>query len=279
MAEREFHDAFSVRPFPFDFVRQKFGSSLAASLRQLELEGPQMPHSNFETALNVILVWCGARTASLPAWTYCDMPRVVEFVDGLNKLSSQVPTKMIDEVVILERPQVYCDGEEVRQALIARKNSSRVRWRADSPVGDDQIGRELDMYDLNVQLFAGGFIMGQDGFSIWEVGSESLLYVEAWREDFMSPAQLQDFLMHCERMVSGWNSAMEKLGLVYRFYGSMDCGRLVVPWHEAVRTKTLCGKEFLGCDSRANEYGGRVNVRAPSVRRHDPVGHSISAAA
>jgi len=279
MTQSDVVDSCSPRPFPFEFVRQKFGSSLAASLRQLELEGPPIPHTNFAAALNAVLVWCGARTASLPVWAYCHMPRVAEFVDSLNKISAQAPTKMIDEVVILERPQVYSDGEEIQQELIVRKNSRRVRWYTDGPVGDDQIGRELDMYDLNVRLFAEGYIMGQDGFSIWEVGSESLLYVEAWREDFMTPVQLRDFLVHCERMVSVWNSAMEKLGLVYRFYGSMDWGRLEVPWSEAVKTKKLCGKEFLGCESRAKEYGGRLNTRLPPVRGHGGVGQSVSAAA
>lgn len=282
MADRDLHDTFQPRSFPFEFARQKIGSSLAASLRQLELEAPPAPHSNFGTAINVVLVWCGARTASLPAWNYCDMSRVVEFIDNLNKISTQVSTKMIEDVVILERPQVYRNGERSQQELIARKNSHRILWRADGPIGDDQIGRELDMFDLNVDLFAGGYIMGKEGFSIWEVATETLLYAEAWREDCMSPAQLKEFIVHCERMVSVWNSSMEKLGLPYRFYGSLDWGRREVAWSEAVRTKRLCGKEFIGCDSRAKDYGGgggRVNIRIPSVRRHGPVGQSVSAAA
>jgi hypothetical protein len=43
---------------------------------------------------------------------------------------------------------------------------------------------------------------------------------------------------------------MESLGLPYRVYGTMDWRRRDIPWHEAVNTKRVCGKEFLGIDRR-----------------------------
>ena len=109
------------------------------------------------------------------------------------------------------------------------------------------------MYHRNADLFAAGHKLRDTTFSIWEVGSDVLLYAEAWCEDLLSQSQLREFLAHCQKRLALWNSAMEKLGLTYRFYGTMDWRRSEVPWHDAEKTKRICGKEFLGVDTRHEE--------------------------
>jgi hypothetical protein len=123
--------------------------------------------------------------------------------------------------------------------------------------------------------------LAETAFSIWEVGTEALLYAEAWSKDFLSPSQLQEFIEHCEKRVSLWNSAMENMGLTYRFYGTMDWSRCETPFHEAKKTKEFCGKEFLGVDRRGKEYGSRVNVNnnIPPLTREGSMGRSVSAIA
>jgi hypothetical protein len=281
MAERELYNSRHYKPFPFEFVSSSFAQSLAPILRKLEQEDVCEPHANFVTALNTILVWSGARTATLPSWNYCDQARLVEFVNYLNTLSRQVPAwaGTIDELIILHRPQIYRSGDGIQQELITRQNCKRVRLTTDPPVGDDEIGRELDMYYPNADNFAAGYDLGETAFSIWEVGSDALLYAEAWSEDFLAPMQIREFIVHCEKRISLWNSAMEKLGLVYRFYGTMDWKRSEIPFHEAVKTKRFCGKEFLGVDSRGKEYGARVNIKFSSRERQGSVGRSVSATA
>ena len=281
MAERELYNDRHAKVFPYDFVSSSFAQPLGTILRQLEQDDVLEPHANFVTALNTILVWSGARTATLPSWNYCDTNRVLELVNYLNGLSRKVPpwAGTIEELVILHRPQIYRTGDGIQQELITRRNCPRVRLTTEPPVGDDEIGRELDMYYPNADHFAAGYELGETAFSVWEVGSDALLYAEAWSEDFLSPMQLQEFLVHCEKRISLWNSAMEKLGLTYRFYGTMDWRRSEIPFHEAVKTKRFCGKEFLGVDSRGKGYGARVNNKFTPLTRQGSVGRSVSATA
>ena len=133
------------------------------------------------------------------------------------------------------------------------------------PVEDDEIGRELDMYPPNCDFFVGGYELGETAFSIWEVGTEALLYAEAWSVDLLTPDQLQEFLVHCEKRVNLWNAAMEKLGLKYRFYGTMDWKRSDLPDHSAVKTKKFYGKEYLGAKCRGPEF--QFTQRKSTLRR------------
>ena len=227
MAERELYQNLRAPPFPFDFVRSKFGHRLATILRQFEEEDIYEHHPNFVTALSTVLVWTGARTATLPYWEYCDLSAFNKFMGHLNELSRKVPACVgtIKEVIVVQRPQVYRSGSGIQQRMVTRKNSQRVRLTTEPPVGDDEIGRELDMYHPNVDFFTAGKVLGDSVFSVWEVGSEVSLYAEAWREDFLSQSQLEEFVTHCEKRLALWNSAMENLGLTYRFYGTMDWKR------------------------------------------------------
>ena len=281
MAERELYNNRHAKQFPFEYISSRWGSLLAAKLQKIEQNDKLEPHANFVTALNILLVWSCARTATLPSWEYCDTDVVLDIINHLSKWSKEIPSKVasVDEVIIVHRPQIYRSGDGIQQELITRRNCTRVRVTTEPPVGDEEIGRELDMYYPNADHFASGCELGDTAFSIWEAGSDVLLYAEAWSEDFLSPTELQKFLVHCEKRLWLWNSAMEKLGLTYRFYGTMDWKRSEIPWHEAEKTKRICGKEFLGVGVRGNEYGARVNYKAPLVRRQGSVGRSISAAA
>ena len=282
MAEKESCQNLQATPFPFDFVRSKFGPDLATILHQFEQEDTYDPHANFVTALNTVLVWTGARTATLPSWEFCDPNIFVEFMTHLNKLSRQVPARVgtIDEVIIVRRSQIYRSGGGTQQEMVTRRNCNRVRLTTEPPVGDDEIGRELDMYYANVDFFTNTVELPDTAFSIWEVGSEVLLYAEAWRENVLTPSQLAEFLALCEERLALWNSAMEMLDLTYRFYGTMDWSRSKVPWHEADKTKRLCGKEFLGVATRGKDSGVRVHFKFPSITHRAPgMQRSIFAAA
>jgi hypothetical protein len=92
------------------------------------------------------------------------------------------------------------------------------------PVGDEEIGLELDMYPANVKYFGSIPIDGvsEEGFSIWEAGADALLCAEVWSVKWLSESQLVKFFEVCEERVSVSNSTMEELGLVYRVYGTMD---------------------------------------------------------
>jgi hypothetical protein len=112
------------------------------------------------------------------------------------------------------------------------------------------------MYPRNAEHFAAGLLEGETGtaFSIWEAGSDVLLYAERWSEALLSQLEVQEFIVHCEKRVALWNSSMESLGLPYRVYGTMDWKHSEVPWHEAVNTKRLFGKEYIGIDRRGMDH-------------------------
>jgi len=286
MAERELYGNRNAKQFPFETVRSNFGAQLATKLSSIEREDIFEPHTKFVTALNCVLVWTHARTATLPTWETPNIREAKELVDLLSKWSRQLAwTGQIDEVIIVPRRQVYRCGGETEQGLIARRNCPRVRLDPEPPIRDDELGRELDMYPRNADQFATGLIEEADtAFSIWEAGSDVLLYAEGWSEDHLSPSELQEFIVHCEKRLALWNSSMESLGLSYRFYGTMDWRRSEVPWHEAVNTKRLCGKEFLGVDRREKdvfdaESRGKECCPCIGIARHDSVGRSVSATA
>jgi hypothetical protein len=264
MAEQELYNNPSAAPFPFDSIRHEHRSSIAKVLQTFELEDTITPHATFVTALNSVLVWTGARTATLPAWSYmANQACVVNFLQHLNECSKYLPK--VQQIIVLNRPQLYRSGDGIEQGLIVRQHNHRVRYSVDRPVKDDEIGRELDMYPPNCDFFVGGYELGETAFSIWEVGTEALLYAEAWRDDLLTPDQLQEFLVHCEKRVNLWNATMEKLGFKYRFYGTMDWNRSDLPCHSAVKTKKFCGKEYLGAKCRGPEF--QFTQRKSTLRR------------
>ena len=158
------------------------------------------------------VVWTGARTASLPQWDYCEKARVDTFIRYLNKESRRIQKHRchVQELFVLYRSHIYSSGEVVEQGTVVRCKNPRVRPTSDPPINDAEIGRELDMYPLNADQFASEHELG-DSFTIWEVGSDSLLYAERWSRNLLSHTQLQVFLVHCEKRVALWNEAMEKL--------------------------------------------------------------------
>jgi hypothetical protein len=280
MVERDLYNNSKISTFPFDFVRESMHTAnLERILRNFEFEEQSEPLSNFVTAINSVLVWTGARTASLPAWNYCDEDSISDFIKYLNKTSSEVPAHNgpVPEVIILHRPQVYRSGDGIEQGLVTRLNNPRVRFTTDPPVGDDEIGRELDMYPPNADNFAWASDCTHTAFSIWEIGSEALLYAEAWCEDLLSPTQLEEFLASCEKRIRMWNAAMEKLGLSYRFYGTMDWNRSELCYHKAEMTKRLFGREFIGADKRGEGYRG-VSPKVQSIQPRAFI-RSVTAAA
>lgn len=212
MAERELYSNKSAVDFPFKLVSAEVRLKLAKFLRKFDTEDTSKPHANFVTTLNSTLVWTGARTASLPQWDYCEKARVDTFIRYLNKESRRIQKHRchVQELFVLYRSHIYSSGEVVEQGTVVRCKNPRVRPTSDPPINDAEIGRELDMYPLNADQFASEHELG-DSFTIWEVGSDSLLYAERWSRNLLSHTQLQVFLVHCEKRVALWNEAMEKL--------------------------------------------------------------------
>lgn len=239
--------------FPFEAIRPEHRANIAIALQTLEVEDTVTPHATFVTALNAVLVWTGARTATLPAWSYMtNQTKIVNFIEYLNQSSNYLPK--VQKVTILNRPQRYRTGDGVEQSLIVRQNNPRVRFDLNRPVRDDEIGRELDMYPPNCDFFVEGYEMGETAFSIWEVGTETLLYAEAFSDKLLSPKQMDEFIVHCENRIALWNGAMESLGLSYRFYGTMDWKRSDTKYHGSAKTKKFCGKEYLGANCRGTTF-------------------------
>ena len=273
------------KQFPFHIVRTSFGSQLAATLSKIEREDQFEPHTQFVTALNCVLVWTRARTATLPTWDSPNEHKTIELLGHLSEWSRDLSwTGQIDEVIIVPRRQIYRSGGETKQRLIARRNCPRVRFEMEPPIRDDELGRELDMYPRNAEQFAAGLLDGETTFSIWEAGSEVLLYAETWSEDLLSHWEAQEFFVHCEKLVAPWNSSMESLGLPYRFYGTMDWKRSEVPWHKAVKTKKFFGKAFIGVDRRGKddfdvEPRGKDFRQCMWTERHGSIGLSASVSA
>jgi hypothetical protein len=241
--------------FPYTAIRSNFGCKLAAKLEELEQEDHLEPHATFATVINTTLVWMGARTATLPSWSHCSKPRIVEFINVLNECSQEIDHSLgqPDELYILHRQQICHSGEEVVQSLITRRNCPRIHSATNIPIDDGVIGLELDMYLPNVRFFVSSDPRNPPAFSVWEAGSDVLLFVEVWSEATLSPHQLEEFRDFCERRLCLWNSAMEKLGLRYRFYGTMDWKVSEIPLCEAVETMRFSGKQFMGVNKRAPE--------------------------
>lgn len=243
-----------------DFQPSTFSAALASYLGIIEQEDTTDTRANFVTALNAVLVWSGARTATLPSWDYCDPSCVIEFVINLNRLCQHLPASVgtFEELIILPRLQIYRTGLVVNQEIIARRNCPGVRMTKYPPIRDDEVGRELDMYPPNVDYFVSTFDIAENAFSVWEAGADVLLFAEVFSPENLSPPQLQYFLQHCEETISRWNSAMERMGLVYRVYGTMDWCRSDVPFEQAEKTMQYFGKAFIGTDRRVNEYSAHV---------------------
>jgi hypothetical protein len=120
MAERELYNNLNSPAFPFAFVRQNHTRRLAAILCKFEEQLELKPLSNFVTAINTILVWAGARPASLPDWNYCNEEGIAKFIKYLNQISTEIPKNLGPpvDVIILQRPQVYRSGDVIGQRLI-----------------------------------------------------------------------------------------------------------------------------------------------------------------
>lgn len=231
-----------------NLVQRYHAGGIAAMLCDFEYNCE--PHGTFVTALNCLLVWTGARPATLPAWKYCSRNNITDFIKYLNGVSQQLHQPRPAEVIICERPQKYRSGEITVQRLVTLRGKPGISFDSKSHVEDEQIGRELGMYPPNARLFAEGHDLSQMAFSIWEAGLDALIYAEAWDEDLLTDAQRQEFLRRCQDVVHLWNETMKGLGLEYRFYGTMDWRRREVPFHEAKNTLRFYGKTHLGYESR-----------------------------
>jgi hypothetical protein len=133
-AEKELDDNQNPHLFPFEYVRSKLGTSISKMLLEFEHEGEA--NQNYATALNTVLVWAGARNASLPSWIYCDEQRIREFMNHLNQISQQIPSNLrsIPDVTIVKRLQRYLSGKIGQLGLITRMDNPRIRILLDSPV-------------------------------------------------------------------------------------------------------------------------------------------------
>lgn len=230
--------------FPFDVIRTIYGPTLAAILRKFDENDKHYPYANFITVLNTVLVWTGARNATYPPWKFCNkIDDIHNFINQLTNISKRSFLK-IDELHILKRPQIYITKEITSSEFIIRRNSSQVRWAKDPPIGDYEIGKELDMYIPNIQHFATRRVHGNIAFCVYEVGKMALLYSEVSYLDRLTPIQLEEFIAYCEKRLTIWNNAMKKLDLIYRFIGTMNCKAR--PFFDMETTKEICGREFFG---------------------------------
>lgn len=256
---------YNAEKFPFEFVRSHFAGTLSAALRKLEEHDNREPHAEFAAGLNAILVWSRVRTVTIPSWEYfkndsseegSEKRGISELVNKLNMLSRQFPVRAgtIEDVAIMKRPQIWRCGQRVKQTFIARRNCARVRL---TTVGDREIGLELDMYPPNIKYFESLEGASEMGFSIYEAGSNALMFAEVCSMEVLSQSEIKEFRHVCEERVSRWNRAMEKLGLIYRFYGTMDWSVVETHFDEdkVELTRRWFGKEFVGTQDRANEKG------------------------
>ena len=172
-------------------VQKYHAADIASLLRQFEDD--RKPHFTFTTALNCLLVWAGARPATLPAWNYCNEHKVYNFITRLNAISDQLLQPRPAEIIVCERPQMYRSGGITQQRLITLRGHPDISFDPEPPIEDDQIGRELGMYPPNTLLFAKGQDPRQMTFSVWEAGLDALVYAEAWDEHRLTDAECQEF--------------------------------------------------------------------------------------
>jgi hypothetical protein len=253
MAQSLVNNDYNSTRFPFEFVSSEFGGALTVLLRHFEENDVTDSKAELAAALNTVLVWSCARTATLPLWEYFRTNEVTKLINILNKWSGRVPRSAgtIEDVEIIHRPQIYRCGDGINQDMIARRNCERVRVTTEPPVGDAEIGLELDMYPANVEYFESMNGSSESVFSIWEAGRDVLLYAEVFSVEWLSERQkLGEFLEVCEERVSSWNRTMEKLGLVYRVYGTMDWCLGSEEGYKAANSLALFGKRFLGVGAR-----------------------------
>ena len=198
MAQNFVNNNYNSTQFPFEFVSSEFGGALGRLLRCFEEEDVTEAQPEFVAALNTVLVWSGARTATLPSWEYFQPNKLMKLIKQLNKWSQRVPQSAgtIRDVVVIRRRQIYRCGNGIQQEMIARQNCGRVRVTSEAPVTDEEIGLEMDMYPANVKYFVNLQFdeVSEKGFSIWEVGTNVLLYAEAWSVRWLSESELLEFL-------------------------------------------------------------------------------------
>jgi hypothetical protein len=199
------------------------------------------------------------------------LAQILELISFFNRIGQQLPKSdgSIEQLVILQRRQRHRDGTIVPQRIIVHQNNRRVRFMLWPPVDDAEIGRDLDMYPPNADYFACRLHdFGYMTFSIWEACNHALFYAETWNENFLSDQECAQFLCYCKEKVKLWNTAMEKLGLVYRFYGTMETN---VAGKEVRMTEKYFGRTGVGCHTRATVEGTlplkATDSRFPSERR------------
>lgn len=253
MTENSLHNDTSSRAFPFETICNKVAQSLADELQKLERLDSSEPRSGFAAALNTVLVWCGARNTALPPWSTLDADRAYDFIDFLNKLPERCAMHggHIDKIFVLQQLQTNNVGLELELGFIVRRNNPRIIRALSSPISEQDTGRALEMYNLNVYYFANGNDNSDKVFSIWESGSGALLYAEIWNPDRLTSKELQEFLKHCEKKVNAWNTAMENLGLIYRFHGSLERFFPDSPWEREDITSAFYVESFFGVKQRA----------------------------
>jgi hypothetical protein len=125
--ERALYHNINAPTFPFDFVRITWGPLLLSFLRPLETTPQSEPLPDFVTAINLVHVWAGVRTAALPDWRTCS-PLVRRFLEFLNAISSNLPQHLppVPQVVPLLRRQQYRSGETGTNTLLTRLKNIRV---------------------------------------------------------------------------------------------------------------------------------------------------------
>jgi hypothetical protein len=140
---------------------------------------PTIRHSiRSSTALCVILVWVGARTATFPPSSKASQRiQILDLVNFSNEIGQQLPGS-IEQLVFLQRLQQYPNGEIVTQGIIVRQNNPRIRFAYLPPVNDTEIGRDLDMYPPNVDHWTDGICESDMVFSIYEADTHAALEQE-----------------------------------------------------------------------------------------------------
>ena len=238
MTEGISHNHVSSSEFPFDFARPKLSSVsilLRNFYRKVEVQSKDNPnseteleaHVNFATALNTVLVWCGARPTTSPQWRYCSKAQIYNLINLLNYISREIPNHYdnVSDLMILERPFVILPGSIIKDSVVTRRDNPQVRFTTDPPIEHRDSGRELGMFWPNVDNFSRTFNTEKSlrsEFSIYEVASNTQIYCERYSRPLLSDVQMKEFQTQCREKIDHWNLSMEQLGLSYRFHGKWD---------------------------------------------------------
>jgi hypothetical protein len=88
MARNSFRNDYNSTQFPFEFISSEFGEELSVLLGKIEDDDIKEPHAVLVVALNTVLVWSRARTATLPSWQYFKTwNELMMLINYLNKWS------------------------------------------------------------------------------------------------------------------------------------------------------------------------------------------------